>query len=159
MGHLLDGGCTQAGDLGYAVRRELGDECRQFVEARRVRVDVRTVDQSIANQNMGNPIDQRDIAPRLHRKMDVGHHRRLGDARVGAEIERARLESENVQLAGRLETRKAVERAKAVMQRDLAMTEDEAYRTMQRESRQRRISMREIAEAILLGDDLKRSKG
>jgi len=78
---------------------------------------------------------------------------------VGAEIERARLESENVQLAGRLETRKAVERAKAVMQRDLAMTEDEAYRTMQRESRQRRISMREIAEAILLGDDLKRSKG
>jgi uroporphyrinogen-III synthase len=29
---------------------------------------------------------------------------------------------------------------------------------MQRESRQRRRSMREIAEAILLGDDLKRLK-
>ncbi|HEY4049967.1 MAG TPA: uroporphyrinogen-III synthase [Acidobacteriaceae bacterium] len=75
---------------------------------------------------------------------------------VGAEIERARLESENVQLAGRLETRKAVDRAKGVLQRDLGIREEEAYRTMQRESRQRRITMREIAEAILLGDDLKK---
>ena len=77
---------------------------------------------------------------------------------VGAEIERARLETENVQLAGRLETRKAVDRAKGVLQRDLGMSEDDAYRTMQRESRQRRISMREVAEAILLGDDLKKSQ-
>jgi uroporphyrinogen-III synthase len=74
---------------------------------------------------------------------------------VGAEIERARLETENTQLAGRLETRKVVDRAKGILQRDLEITEDEAYRTMQRESRQRRKSMREIAEAILLGDDLK----
>jgi uroporphyrinogen-III synthase len=77
---------------------------------------------------------------------------------VGAEIERARLETENVQLANRLETRKAVERAKGVLQRDLGMSEDEAYRTMQKESRQRRISMHEIAEAILLGDDLKKGR-
>ena len=77
---------------------------------------------------------------------------------VGAEIERTRLETENAQLAGRLETRKAVDRAKGILQRDLAMSEDEAYRTMQRESRQRRISMREIADAIVLGDDLKKSQ-
>jgi uroporphyrinogen-III synthase len=77
---------------------------------------------------------------------------------VGAEIERARLESENQLLANRLETRKAVDRAKGVLQRDLGVGEDEAYRTMQRESRQRRKSMREIAEAILLGDELRRSR-
>jgi uroporphyrinogen-III synthase len=77
---------------------------------------------------------------------------------VGAEIERTRLETENLQLAGRLETRKAVDRAKGILQRDLAMSEDEAYRTMQRESRQRRISMREIADAIVLGDDLKKAQ-
>lgn len=77
---------------------------------------------------------------------------------VGAEIERTRLETENLQLAGRLETRKAVDRAKGILQRDLAMSEDEAYRTMQRESRQRRISMREIADAIVLGDDLKKTQ-
>jgi uroporphyrinogen-III synthase len=77
---------------------------------------------------------------------------------VGADIERARLETENVQLAGRLETREAVDRAKGVLQRDLGMSEDDAYRTMQRESRQRRISMREVAEAIMLGDDLKKAQ-
>jgi uroporphyrinogen-III synthase len=77
---------------------------------------------------------------------------------VGAEIERARLESENLLLANRLETRKAVDRAKGVLQRDLGVGEDEAYRLMQRESRQRRKSMREIAEAILLSDDLRRSR-
>jgi uroporphyrinogen-III synthase len=75
---------------------------------------------------------------------------------VGAEIERARLESENTQLTGRLETRKAVDRAKSILQRDLSINEEEAYQTMQRESRQRRKSMREIADAILLAEDLRR---
>jgi uroporphyrinogen-III synthase len=77
---------------------------------------------------------------------------------VGAEIERARLESENMQLTGRLETRKAVDRAKSVLQRDLSLSEEDAYQMMQRESRQRRRSMREIAEAILLAEDLRRSR-
>jgi uroporphyrinogen-III synthase len=77
---------------------------------------------------------------------------------VGAEIERARLESENTQLQTRLETRKVVDRAKSVLQRDLLLNEDEAYQKMQRESRQRRKSMREIAEAILLSDDLRQGR-
>jgi uroporphyrinogen-III synthase len=75
---------------------------------------------------------------------------------VGAEIERARLETENAQLTRRLETRKAVDRAKSVLQRDLSVNEEEAYQMMQRESRQRRKSMREIADAILLAEDLRR---
>jgi uroporphyrinogen-III synthase len=77
---------------------------------------------------------------------------------VGAEIERARLEGENEELSDRLETRIAVDRAKGILQRDLKITEDEAYRMMQRESRQRRKSMREIAEAILLSDELKKTR-
>lgn len=75
---------------------------------------------------------------------------------VGAEIERARLETENSELTNRLETRKVVDRAKGILQRDLNISEDEAYRTMQRESRQRRKSMREIADAILLSEHLRR---
>ena len=59
-------------------------------------------------------------------------------------------------VAGRLETRKVLDRAKGILQRDMGISEDQAYRTMQRESRQRRRSMREIADAILLGDDLKK---
>jgi uroporphyrinogen-III synthase len=77
---------------------------------------------------------------------------------VGAEIERARLETENTQLTSRLETRKAVDRAKSVLQRDLSLSEEDAYQMMQKESRQRRKSMREIADAILLAEDLRRTR-
>lgn len=77
---------------------------------------------------------------------------------VGAEIERARLETENTQLTSRLETRKAVDRAKSILQRDLSLSEEDAYQMMQKESRQRRKSMREIADAILLGEDLRRAR-
>jgi uroporphyrinogen-III synthase len=75
---------------------------------------------------------------------------------VGAEIELARLETENSQLSERLETRKVLDRAKGILQRDLGITEEEAYLTIQRQSRQRRRSKRDIAEAILLADDLRR---
>ncbi len=75
---------------------------------------------------------------------------------VGAEVERARLETENLQLSDRLETRKLLDRAKSVLQRDFQLSEEEAYRRMQRESRQRRKAMREVAEAILLTEDIRR---
>ncbi len=77
---------------------------------------------------------------------------------VGAELERARLETENTQLSDRLESRKLVERAKGILQRELRLNEETAYHAMQRESRQRRKSMREIAEAIILNDDLRKSR-
>ena len=75
---------------------------------------------------------------------------------VGSEIELARLESENSQLSERLETRKVLDRAKGILQRDLGISEEEAYLTIQRQSRQRRRTKREIAEAILLADDVRR---
>jgi uroporphyrinogen-III synthase len=77
---------------------------------------------------------------------------------VGAEIETARLETENSQLFERLETRKLLDRAKGILQRDLGITEEDAYLTIQRQSRQRRKSKKEIAEAIILGDELRRGK-
>lgn len=77
---------------------------------------------------------------------------------VGAELERARLECENLELTDRLESRKQIERAKGLLQRDFGLDEDTAYRAMQRESRQRRKSMREIAEAVLLNDDLRKTR-
>lgn len=76
---------------------------------------------------------------------------------VGAEIEMARLEGANSDLSEQLETRKAVERAKGILQRDLQLSEEEAYLTLQRQSRQRRKSMREIAEAIVLSEEIKRA--
>ena len=76
---------------------------------------------------------------------------------VGAEIEMARLESEKDALTGQLESRKLIERAKGLLQRDHDIKEEEAYRMMQKESRQRRKSMREIAEAVILSEELRRA--
>ena len=66
------------------------------------------------------------------------------------------MESERSVLSGRLETRKLVERAKGILQRKLKISEEEAYRTMQRQSQQMRKSMQEISESIILNDELKR---
>jgi signal transduction protein with GAF and PtsI domain len=77
---------------------------------------------------------------------------------VGAEIDLARLEVENSELSDRLEERKVIDRAKGILQRDLAITEEEAYLTIQRQSRQRRRHKKEIAEAIIIGDEVRRGK-
>ena len=74
---------------------------------------------------------------------------------AGTEIELARLETQNSDLSQQLETRKIVERAKGILQRDLGLTEEQAYLSIQRQSRQKRRTMKEIAEAIILSDDVK----
>ncbi len=76
---------------------------------------------------------------------------------AGAEIEMARLETQNSDLSQQLETRKIVERAKGILQRDLGLTEEQAYLSIQRQSRQKRRSMKQIGEAIVLSDDVKNS--
>jgi K+-sensing histidine kinase KdpD len=73
------------------------------------------------------------------------------------ERQRERLELEKSALSDRLETRKLVERAKGILQRELQISEEDAYRTIQRDSQQRRKSMREISDLIILNDDLKHS--
>jgi len=77
---------------------------------------------------------------------------------VGAELELARIEDEKSQLADQLATRKLMERAKGVLQRDLGIDEEAAYLLLQKQSRQKRKPLREIAEAIILMEDVKRSK-
>ncbi|HWC15434.1 MAG TPA: GAF domain-containing protein [Terriglobales bacterium] len=76
---------------------------------------------------------------------------------VGAAIEMARLEQEVTQLSDKLATRKVVERAKGIMQRDLSISEEEAYAMIQKQARHRRKSMKEISEAIILADELKKA--
>src|SRR5579862_6718546 len=74
---------------------------------------------------------------------------------VGAEIEMARLGEANSNLSEQLQTRKIVERAKGILQRDLGLSEEQAYLALQRQSRQKRKPMKEIAEAIVLSDDVR----
>jgi len=75
---------------------------------------------------------------------------------VGAEIEVARLEGENSQLLQQLETRKLLERAKGILQRDLGLDEERAYLALQRQARQKRKTLKEIAEAVVLGEEIRR---
>lgn len=74
---------------------------------------------------------------------------------VGAEIEMARLEEQNAELSQRLESRTVVERAKGILQSELAISESEAYQTLQRQSQQMRKPMKDIAEAIVLSNFVK----
>ena len=100
-------------------------------------------------------INLQNRAPHQYTKHEVSLVATIGFL-VGAEVERARLETEKSELSDKLESRKLMERAKGILQHDLKISEEDAYRTMQRESQKRRKSMREIAESIILNDDLKR---
>jgi two-component system, response regulator PdtaR len=75
----------------------------------------------------------------------------------GHEIELARIENQKVELEAQLETGKLMERTKGILQRNLKIDEEAAYLVLQKLSRQKRKSMREIAEALILSDDLHRA--
>ncbi len=57
-------------------------------------------------------------------------------------------------LTEQLETRKIVERAKGVLMEKQGLTEQEAFRKIQKASMNNRKSMREVAEAILLANEM-----
>ncbi len=61
------------------------------------------------------------------------------------------LESEVADLGERLETRKAVDRAKGVLMQQLKLTEAEAFRWIQKTAMDRRLGMREVADAVITG--------
>jgi uroporphyrinogen-III synthase len=82
---------------------------------------------------------------------------------MGVAISRAMLADENVRLIEetqeikrQLETRKLVERAKGILQSRHKLTEEEAYLRLRNESRRLRRPMRDLAEAIILAEDLSR---
>ena len=59
------------------------------------------------------------------------------------------LEDEVADLTERFETRKRVERAKGLLQTRMGLTEPEAFRWIQKTSMDRRLTMREVADAVL----------
>src|SRR5579871_6607365 len=68
----------------------------------------------------------------------------------------ARLLEETLEMKRQLETRKVVERAKGILQQRYNLTEEEAYLRLRNESRRLRRPMKELAEAIILAEDLSR---
>jgi len=59
------------------------------------------------------------------------------------------LEAEVAGLTDRLETRKAIDRAKGVLQESLSLSEPEAFRWIQKTAMDLRLSMRQVAEGVV----------
>jgi two-component system, response regulator PdtaR len=82
------------------------------------------------------PFTQSDLVPAI--EMAVSRF---------AEI--TQLESEVTDLRDRLETRKAVDRAKGILQEELSISEAEAFRWIQKTAMDLRMSMRQVAEGVV----------
>jgi two-component system, response regulator PdtaR len=82
------------------------------------------------------PFTQHDLVPAI-------------EMAVSRFAEVAQLEAEVADLSDRLETRKAVERAKSLLQEQLQLSEPEAFRWIQKTAMDLRLSMRQVAEGVV----------
>jgi response regulator NasT len=82
------------------------------------------------------PFTQQDLVPAI--EMAVSRF---------AEVDA--LEREVADLTERLETRKAVDRAKGVLQKDLGLSEPDAFRWIQKTAMDLRLSMRQVADGVV----------
>ena len=98
--------------------------------------------------------------PRPHPPAEVSLMTFMGE-QIGGAIAQSRLSKENVRLQEetqemkrQLETRKVVERAKGILQSKYKLSEEAAYLRLRNESRRLRRPMRDLAEAIILAEDV-----
>jgi signal transduction protein with GAF and PtsI domain len=97
-----------------------------------------------------------------HYPEEIGLVTFIGE-QMGGAIARALLADQNqrlmleaLEMKRRLEERKLVERAKGILQYKYKLTEEEAYLRLRNESRRLRRPMKDLAEAIILTEDLSR---
>jgi two-component system, response regulator PdtaR len=82
------------------------------------------------------PFQKADLVPAI--EMAVSRYEQM-----------AALEAEVADLTERLETRKLVDRAKALLQNSHGLSEADSFRWIQKTSMDRRLSMRQVAETVL----------
>ncbi|WP_335939432.1 ANTAR domain-containing response regulator [Streptomyces sp. PTD5-9] len=160
---------------GYTVVGEAGDGQRAVELAREHRPDLVILDvkmpvldgisaaekiseESIAPVLMLTAFSQRDLVERARdagamaylvkpfSKSDVVPAIEMAVSRF-AELKA--LETEVADLAQRLETRKLVDRAKSILQTDYGLSEPAAFRWIQKTSMDRRMSMQQLAQALI----------
>ena len=102
--------------------------------------------------------------PKVHSKHEVELLTTIARLMAGA-IENAWLLQESARksrviedLEEDLKSRKAVERAKGLLMQSRGLGEDAAFRWMRQESMSRRKTLREIAEAVILAEELSRKR-
>lgn len=171
---------------GYSVVGEAGDGEEAVELARKHRPDLVILDvkmpkldgisaaekiaeESIAPVLMLTAFSQRDL---VERARDAGAMAYLvkpfskSDVVPAIEMAVSRfnelrtLEKEIVDLTQRLETRKLVDRAKSVLQTAYGLSEPAAFRWIQKTSMDRRMSMQQVAEAVIAdAEEKKAAKG
>lgn len=81
----------------------------------------------------------------------------IDDLRPAIAIARSRWEewqaltAEVADLADRLETRKVVDRAKGILMKQLKLSEQDAFRWIQKTAMDRRLGMKDVADAVIAG--------
>ncbi len=73
-------------------------------------------------------------------------------------IQNTTLLADKKELEAKLEARKVVEKAKGILMKLLSIDEDSAYRLLQKQSMDKRKSMKEIASAIIISKELERKQ-
>lgn len=138
--------------ITIAERAYLDQRLQTFHELSEDRFEALLSVPVVKDGRMAGAINILNGTPHFYGDSEIGMVATIGYL-IGAEVERARLESENAQLLDRLATRTSVDRAKGVLQRNLHISEDEAYRMLRRQSQNKRKSMKDIAEIIMQDDD------
>lgn len=165
---------------GYQVVGEAGDGISAINQARQYRPDLIILDIRMPEMDglaAAKTIVQEQIAPvvlltafgdqpLVEQAKEVGVYnylvKPLRESEVAPALEIALARAQETQklkkhvdaLADQLETRKLVERAKGILMEKLGFSEAEAYRKIQLTSMNSRKSMREIAEAVILTDEM-----
>ena len=94
--------------------------------------------------------------PRAYQRSEVRLLTSVGYI-LGAELRMLQLQKHNSELVLELETRKLVERGKGILQRELGLSAQEAYLALERQSQEKNRPMKDIAQAIILGSEVKHS--
>jgi uroporphyrinogen-III synthase len=88
----------------------------------------------------------------------IGEQLGVAIAKATLAEENARLLEATLEMRRELETRKLVERAKGILQQRHGLTEEAAYLKLRDQSRRLRRPMRELAEAIILSEEIERQE-
>jgi response regulator NasT len=165
------------GEAGYDVVAQVGDGEQAVEQAKALRPDIVIMDVKMPVMDgitAAEHIGKERICPvvmltafsqteLVERARDAGVMAYIvkpftaGDVTPAIDIALSRwgelkaLEAEVADLGERLETRKAVDRAKGVLMAKLKISEADAFRWIQKTAMDRRMGMREVADAVVAG--------